>query len=267
MDYHLHTYLCRHAGGTLPEYVEYARKRGLREIGFADHFPLSVMDFVPQIQVTMEPDELDTYLEMVSEVASSAEGMTVKTGIELDYIPAKMQKASSILAQYPFDYVIGSVHFMDDWDLTHPYHIQGFEERCLEDVYERYFTMVQEACQSGCIDIIGHVDAVKKFNYCLSPELLMTYYEEVAKVLSDTGVCLEVNTAGFDAPVKEMYPHQLLLEECVRRGVNIVMGSDAHAPEEVGRYFPYATGVLREAGVTQLTHFERRKPYQVSLEG
>ena len=266
IDYHLHTYLCRHAQGTLEDYVAYARQRGLKEIGFADHFPLYMMDFVPQTQVTMESHELETYLQMVEEVAAPAHDIKVKTGIEIDYIPEKTEKVSSILEKKSFDYIIGSVHFMGDWDFTHPYHAHGFEECNLEEVYGEYFDLVTQACKSGLIDIIGHVDGVKKFGYRLSENKLMPYYREVAEILKDNSICLEVNTAGIDAPVKEMYPDYLLLKECVKKGVSIVLGSDAHSPEQVGRHFPRAMSLLSEAGVKEIITWEKRKPFAVSLE-
>ncbi len=266
IDYHTHTYLCRHAQGTLEEYVEIAREKGLQEIGFADHFPLDLMGHKPKDQVTMNGDELELYLEMVEKASRAADEIQVKTGIEIDYIPGKIEKVTSILDEYPFDYIIGSIHFMGDWDFTHPYYADEFNRCSLDEVYEKYFSLVGEACKSGLIDIIGHVDVVKKFDYRLGESALMPFYDELAKVLRDTGVCLEVNTGGLDAPVKEIYPSKELLQQCVRMEVDVVLGSDAHAPKQVGRYFPEAIEFMREAGVKKITRFSKRKRSSLPLE-
>ncbi len=267
IDYHLHTYLCCHARGTLEEYVQCARQNGLREVGFADHFPLGLMDFTPKTQVTMEASELDGYMQMVRQTAQAAEGIAVKTGVEVDYIPGKTDLAKSQLELYPFDYVMGSIHFMDDWDFTHPYYSGEFEDCSLEEVYARYFSLVRDACYSGLFDIIGHIDVVKKFGYRLEKKLVMPFYEEIAGLLHKKDICLEVNTAGLDAPVNELYPSQEMLNICARHGVRMVLGSDAHSPEQVGRHFSRAMDALREAGVKEITCFEGRKGYSVPLEG
>ena len=257
IDYHIHTYLCRHAEGTPEDYADIAIEKGLREIGFADHFPLSMMEVEPKTQVSMNGDEIESYFQMVNRV-SRTKNISVKTGIELDYVPGKTVKLAKELHDYPFDYIIGSIHFMDDWDFTHPYYVGEFEQCSLADVYERYYSLVCEGCKSGLFDIIGHVDVIKKFDYRPEKRILMPYYTEVANVLSDTGVCLEINTSGLDAPVNEIYPARELLKLCISKGVKIVLGSDAHAAHQVGRYFPQAIELLKDLGVKETVVFEGR---------
>lgn len=266
IDYHIHTHLCRHAEGTPEEYVKAARKRGLREIGFADHFPLSAIGVTPRTQVTMDEDELELYFKMVRQV-SDTDGIIVKTGIELDYVPGKTIKQANELKEYPFDYIIGSIHFMDDWDFTHPCYSGEFEERSINDVYERYFSLVCEACSSGLFDIIGHVDVVKKFDYRPEKSFLNPFYGEVARVLRNMGICLEVNTSGLDELVSEIYPGRELIEICVQKGVKLVLGSDAHSPEQVGRHFPQALEILQDLGIKETVVFEGRKGSLRPLEG
>ncbi len=264
VDYHTHTYLCCHAEGTVTQYVDVAVAKGLKEIGFADHFPLSFMDVEPKAPVTMKAGEIELYLKMVAE-AAARDDITVKTGIELDYIPGKTAELSPILQKLPFDYIIGSIHFMDDWDFSHPYFAHEYEERPLSEVFSRYFSLVIEACRTGLFDIVGHVDVIKKFGYRPDKELLLKYYREVASVLAETGVCLEVNTSGLDAPVKEIYPARELIEYCLAEKVNITLGSDAHAPDQVGRYFPETVEMLKNLGVREIMTFSARKPCLVKL--
>jgi len=133
-------------------------------------------------------------------------------------------------------------------------------------LYRRYFQLVEQACVSGLFDIIGHVDVIKKFGF-RPLEDLEPYWVETARMLRETGTCIELNTAGRDAPVEEFYPDRRLLEICCTEGVSVTLGSDAHSPRQVGRYFAEAVAMLKEAGFRELTSFSRRNRSALKLEG
>lgn len=265
IDYHLHTPLCRHAAGSPEEYLAEARCKGLSEIGFADHFPIELLGLTPKNRSTMMPSELPGYLRQIRELAAVG-GISVKLGIEVDYLPGTAGKLAKLLDELSLDYVIGSIHFMDGWDFTHPAYIKGFESADLDEVYRRYFELVCEACQSGLFDIVGHVDVIKKFGY--RPEgRLESYWSRTARVLKESGTCLELNTAGRDAPVGEFYPARPFLEICRQEGVSVTLGSDAHSPEQVGRYFDEGLKLLQSAGYREIAVFTGRQQSACLLRG
>jgi len=264
IDYHLHTARCCHATGTLSEYLAEAQRKGLDEIGFADHFPLGLLDFKPRNQVTMEPRELKLYIAEVEALKNKSESPVIRVGIEVDYIPGTEKKLENLLKQYHFDYVIGSIHFMGRWDFTHPVYANDYREQDMGKLYRQYYALVRDACKCGLFDIIGHIDVIKKFGY--RPEEALDFMRvEVVSILKENGVCFELNTAGRDAPVGEFYPDQRFVEICRAKGVPVTMGSDAHAPDQVGRYFPEAIACLKAAGYDQLATFKRRKRYYQPL--
>ena len=263
-DYHIHTALCGHAAGEMAEYVAAAGRKGLREIGFADHFPLGLLGYSPPAKVTMEPGELEHYVEAVRRLAQSQQQVVVKLGIEADYLPGKEEQLRAILSRYPFDYVIGSIHFLDGWDFTHPAQAAEYKTRDLGALYRRYFALVADACKSGLFDIIGHIDVIKKFGY-FPEEDLEPHWQKIAALLKETGICLELNTSGKDAPVGEFYPRRRLLELCFEQGVAVTLSSDAHAPGQVGRFFPAAKALLREVGYREVALFTRRRLSTVLL--
>ncbi|HOB86745.1 MAG TPA: histidinol-phosphatase HisJ family protein [Bacillota bacterium] len=264
VDYHLHTPLCRHALGSLEEYLAAAEQKGLKEIGIADHFPLELLGFAPEAQVTMEAEELPGYVESVLRLSSRSGPTGVKLGIEADYIPGTEERLERELSRYPWDYVIGSVHFMDGWDFSHPFFVQEYEKRDLVAVYDRYFQLVREACRTGLFDTIGHPDVIKKFGY--RPEVdLEPYWVEIASVLKETGTCFELNTSGLDTPAEEFYPGRPFLEILCRAGVGVTLGSDAHEPESVGRHFDRALALLRQVGFKELAVFSRRQRLSLPL--
>ncbi len=257
IDYHLHTPRCCHAEGAPEEYLAAAELKGLSEIGFADHFPLGLLGCTPRVPVTMKPGELDDYMEQIEALKGCPGPVKIKVGIEVDYLPGTEHKLEALLKEYNFDYVIGSIHFMDDWDFTHPVYADSYRHRNIDNLYSAYFKLVRDLCRSGLFDIIGHIDVIKKFGYRPAGGA-DHYWSETARVLKETGICLELNTAGRDAPVEEFYPHRRLLEACFREGVPVTMGSDAHGPGQVGRYFTEAIELLKSAGYRELAVFEKR---------
>ncbi len=257
IDYHLHTSRCCHATGTPEEYLAEAELKNIREIGFADHFPLGLLGYSPRNQVTMNPDELEGYIRQVEKLKRSSNKVDIKLGIEIDYLPGTEEKLRKLLEQYSFDYIIGSIHFMEDWDFTHPVQADTYKERDLNRLYQTYFELVWDLCRCGLFDIIGHIDVIKKFGYRPTDDLDFLWLQ-TARILNRTDTCVELNTAGRDAPVGEFYPDRFFLEKCFAESVPVTMGSDAHGPHQVGRYFTEAVEMLKNAGYRELTVFEKR---------
>jgi len=264
IDYHLHTPRCCHAIGTPEEYLAEAEAKEITEIGFADHFPLGLLGYSPRDQVTMNPDELAGYLQQVEDLKNQSSKVTVKTGIEVDYLPGTEEKLKGLLEKYSFDYVIGSIHFLGDWDFTHPVYAEDYQNRDLNQIYHSYFELVWGLCRCGLFDIIGHIDVVKKFGYRPSEDL-EPLLVQTARILKETETCFELNTAGRDAPVGEFYPEQRFLELLFAEGVAVTLGSDAHSPGQVGRYFSEAVGLLKAVGYRELAAFEKRVKHAVPL--
>jgi len=116
-DYHMHYHICHHAEGELHEYVERAIELGLQEIGFSEHIPIPGLD---DPTGRMAPHEFEKYIRDVTDAQNNYSEIDIRFGIEADYLPPFMDVIEKFLAEYPFDYVIGSVHFVGDWDFSNP---------------------------------------------------------------------------------------------------------------------------------------------------
>ncbi len=265
LDYHIHTKRCHHAVGEMEDYVRQAFEMGLKEIGFADHFPLDLLDYIPKNQVTMAKEELDAYIEDVLALAAKHTKLNIRLGVEVDYLPGKEETIRRLLAAYPFDYVIGSVHFLEGWDFTHPAQAKRFEEISVLSAYEEYFALIKKVISSQLFDIIGHIDIVKKFGYHVAGDANTRLVAEVVRVLKEADVCVEVNTSGWRAPVGEQYPARAFLEDCFSQGIPVTLGSDAHTPHDVGGGLVRAVELLRDVGYTRIARFARRKRYFINL--
>lgn len=264
VDYHLHTSLCGHALGEMDEYLTVAVNKGLVEIGFCDHLPLY---FLPPGQsipgYAMDVEQVPHYVEAVLAVRERSP-IPVKLGIEADYAPGQNQKLASLLSGYPFDYVTGSIHFIDGWSFDHPREIGEYSRRDLKEVYERYFSLLGEASQSGLFDVMAHPDLIKKFGFV--PECdLRPLYEETARAFKRADVCAEINTAGLRYPAKEIYPARPLLEAFYAHGVPVTLGSDAHKPSQVGEAIEKALALAVEVGYKELAVFEGRARKMVKI--
>jgi histidinol-phosphatase (PHP family) len=180
-------------------------------------------------------------------------------GIEADYFsPGEEQATKELLTQYPFDYVYGSVHFIDAWAFDDPRNMHRWQEFGVDAVYERYFEQLQHASQSGLFDIIAHTDLTKKFEQRPTKDMT-TLIENTIRSYKESGVTVEINTAGLRKPVQEIYPALHIIQLLKDYDIPIVLGSDAHAPEEIGQDFALAQKVVKECGYKEVVVFEQRK--------
>jgi histidinol-phosphatase (PHP family) len=240
-------------------YVEQAIRAGLPEMGFSDHIFLY---WLPSGQrdpeLAMSEGEFGQYVEDVLQVRARYPEITIRLAVEADFIPDQESTLKGILDRYPWDYVLGSVHFIGDWGMDDSRYLSGYDAWDIDELYEHYFSLVLRAADSGHFDTMAHLDLVKKFGHRARKDTA-DLYARVARGLAAAGVAIELNTAGLRKPVGEMYPHLDLLTACRKAGVPVTLGSDAHAPEEVARDFPLALEQLRTAGYSRILAYQGRR--------
>ena len=264
VDYHMHLRNTRgeisHDSRAVEPFVETARSAGVDEIGFTEHvyyFRQTRSLWSVSYQSDRCVYDLDDYVDAI--VQARDRGLPVKLGLEVDYVEGREDETHALLAPYPWDYLLGSVHFIDGLG------VDG-EPRLLDEVgvveaWRRYFETLGSAARSGLFDSLSHPDLVKIFG--LRDEGFD--YGPVADAIAGAGVAIEVSTAGLHKPVGELYPHPALLAACRDRKVPVTLGSDAHSPDLVGRDFDRARELLCSAGYDTVTIFERRAGRQEPL--
>lgn len=240
-------------------YVEAAIAAGLKEIGFSDHIP---MYWLPAEKrdpgIAMRMEELEEYVGDVLRLRSRYPEIPIRLGVEADFIPGREDDLTRLLSPYPWDYVIGSVHFIGDWDFDNPASVNRYAEWDISELYAKFFTLECMAAESGLFDILAHIDLIKKFGHRPSHDL-GRLYTDVASTIARAGVAIELSTAGLRKPVREIYPNPSLLKECCDRGVPLIISSDAHRPEEVSWGFKEARELALAIGYTQTVRFEGRR--------
>ncbi len=261
-DYHMHTPLCRHATGEPVDYARRAVEIGLTEIGFSDHSPMSREDFD---NWRMFDRQLDEYVAKVRLAQKEFPQLTIRLALEVDYLPGHEDWIRKLAARHPWDYFIGSVHYVSEtWDVDNPAKLSEWKKRDAYEVWKIYFDRLTLAAESKLFDIIGHADLPKKFG--IRPAQDCTpFYEKFLDAAAQAGCAIELNTAGLRKPCEEIYPSRDLLQLAFEKMVPITFGSDAHAPAEVGLNFAEAVALARSVGYAETTRFEKRERESVWL--
>lgn len=260
-DYHTHTPLCGHATGMPRDYVLAAQALGLAEIGFSDHNPMPTQFD----EWRMAPTQLPDYLAMIAEARQEFPDYPIRLGLECDFIPGYESHIRHLAALADWDYLIGSVHYIaPGWDVDNPVHMGKWREHPVEEIWTLYFQAYTQMACSGLFDFLGHPDLVKKFGHRPSGDLA-PFYAATIEAIADHGVAIEVSTAGLRKEVGEIYPSRQFLEMAYRRGVPILINSDAHQPSEVGHAYAQALALVKEIGYREVTRFHQRRATRVQL--
>ena len=272
-DYHLH--LRPDEEGTTAEryftaenvdrYLDAAAAAGIDELGVSEH----VYRFRQALDVWRHPlwvenavDDLDAYCEFVR-------GTPLKLGIECDFVPGAQARTAALLEARDFDYVVGSVHFIGEgdsavdhtgWDVW-----EGSDDP--DEIWRRYFEALADCARSGLFDILAHPDLVKVWgrDRPLPGGDLRRYYEPAVEAIAESGIAVELSTAGLRKPVGELYPAAQFAALCVEAGTPFALSSDAHLPEQVGFEYDRAVEFLDGLGVGEICVFERRQRHLAPL--
>ncbi|WP_457564242.1 histidinol-phosphatase [Caminibacter sp.] len=258
IDLHNHTPLCNHAVGLPEEYIQKAIEKGIKVYGFADHAP---MEFDKKYRMNFK--DMQTYENEIKTLKEKYKNkIKILLGYEVDFTPTKYLDERVLNADV--DYLIGSVHFLDNWGFDNPEFIKEWDKRDVDDVYREYFKNIEELAKSRYFQIVGHIDLVKVFGH--KPKTPITKIAQNAiKAIKKAQMAVEVNTAGLRKPVKESYPSDELLKMIIKEGIDLTLSSDAHSPEQVGFGYEETLQKLKNLGVKELVFFEGKEKKKINL--
>ncbi len=257
-DYHVHIERGPYTLEWLERFVDQAARSGVTELGISEH----AYRFTQTRSLLSNPwvekrktEDLDAYLALLHEARKR--GVQIKIGIEMDYMPDNGERMKDFLASYPFDYSIGSVHWLGGFGFDLDEMRDQWEQNRVEDVYDTYFSILEQLIADRPVNIIGHADVIKVFGF-KAPEVAGRWYEKLTPLIARSGMAVEVSTAGWRKPVGEIYPAPEWLPRLVEARIPLVLCSDAHRPEDVGAMYPQALDLLRALGVTSFATFSQR---------
>ncbi len=252
-DYHNHTLWSPDGKGSMEEYIAKAQEMAISEIGFSDHMLVHKLKCYPR----MSPESMPEYVRSFLAVREGSK-LPVKLGIELDFIPGNAEAVREFISKYPFDYVIGSVHLIGDWEFEDQDRVQEYLKRDIMQVYEDYFSLVKQLCKTGFFNILAHPDLIKIRGFKPNRDFsaLLT---DVAETMAEADVCAEINMRGLTRPCKEIYPSEHFLRILHAHDVQITFGSDAHEPNQLGKYLSEGIRLAKKVGYTSACVFDHRR--------
>jgi histidinol-phosphatase (PHP family) len=288
LDYHLHLWPHTQSDAEatveqVAEYCEHAVAAGVTEIALTEHLFRFVQtdrllhgfwDDLPG--EALRPGmaaywdqharvDLDTYVEVVQAV--KAEGLPVVLGMEVDYYEGRMDEVATLLADYPFDVLLGSVHWLGAWRfdvLADPLVMAEWDVRDIDAVWEEYTRAMEELGASGACDVFAHPDLIKIAGH--RPAVPDEFYDRIAEAAAASGMAAELSSAGWRKPVGEEYPAPPLLRRFVERGVPLTTASDAHTLPDVAHRADDLRSLLHAAGVSELQGYRGRRPHAVAVD-
>jgi histidinol-phosphatase (PHP family) len=285
LDYHLHLWPHgeRDTAPTLDQvaaYCERAQAAGVTEIALTEHlFRFAQADRLLRGFWSDEPDtalrlsmesywsdharaDLDAYVDCV--LAAKDAGLPVVLGLEVDYYRGRMDDVATLLAGYPFDVLLGSVHWVGNWrfdDLDDQVSMDEWRARDVETAWSGYVTAIEELAASGTCDVLAHPDLIKVAGHRSgTPE---EYWDRLVEAALSSGMAAELSSAGYRKPAAEAYPAPSLLERFVHGGVPLTTASDAHRLADVADRSADLSDQLRALDVVTLRAFRARRPHDV----
>lgn len=245
VDYHVHGLAhgeFKHVLSDIEPFVRTAAERGVNELGFTEHDRfLSKIDF-----------------NLYQQLQQLYPQVTIRIGLEVDYRKGKEEEFARLISSYAYDYVIGSVHEVDDWPFDNKNYIQEYDNWEIDQLYRRYFELVQLMAETKLCQVVGHLDLIKVFGFRPKTDVL-SYLPPVLTAIKEANMAVEINTNGWHKPVQEVYPAEAILKECFKYDIPITLSSDSHSPEQVGRDLDKAVLLAKKVGYNKIATFQQKK--------
>ena len=267
-DFHVHESHSSDApGATVEGYCRIAEERGIDEIGFATH----LITAGPDIEHGISPNLIPEYFEEIEEAQAST-SVKLRVGLEVDYFPGEERGLASLLDEHPFDFILGSLHYVRGYDIgSRRGSVAFFAGRRVEEALDVYFDEWRRAVESGLFDVMAHPDYFRKYLPFTRPDppAFEEYGSAVLEAIDSLrgyGVGVEVNSSGYRHGIGDCYPALGFLRAVREAGVEVMtIGSDSHSVEGLGVRLEEAVNRLEAAGYSHLCVYEGRRNRRLSL--
>ena len=261
-DYHVHESHSRDARDSIiPLYIEVAEAKGIEEICFTTH----LITTGPDVGLSIRDHEIEGYINEIHELNETTE-VLLKPGLEIDYIPGDQSRIERVLDEYNWDFILGSVHLVGDWDVGSRRRSPGFfEGRPLVEATSEYFALYKDAIETGFFDMMSHPDYWRRYLHQMHSEAASweDYSDtclEAIDILKSYDMGVEVNSSGRRHEHGVQYPIREFMLAVHDAGIGKVnIGSDSHLPEHLGFWLPEAVEMLKTIGFKHITSFSGRK--------
>ena len=261
LDYHVHTRFSYDSSAIPEELCRRAIQIGLSELGFSEHW-----DVGPYEEVTRYFQPAAWWDELTRLRTHFAGHLTLRAGLEVAEPHLYPAETAAILAALPFDYVLGSVHFVGP---NMMFDEKYFAQCTADEAYLSYFAELEKMVKQADVDIVAHFDipartAIPILGY--EPARYEKPIRDILAIVIERGLALDVNVAGLRKPANNLMPDPLILKWYHEMGgQRLTLGSDAHTVDQLCLHLDQALQILRETGFSLLTQYQHRQPHQIPL--
>jgi histidinol-phosphatase (PHP family) len=282
MDYHTHNRRCGHAIGEIEDYVKAAIEMNFSEIGISDHFPIGAVVNDPQREdaikkASMAVEEFPNYIEEMKFLKKKYENkIKVRLSTEITfYTPGALTMQKKILEPFmdDFDYLYGAIHDIK-WHESPVIIIEPREGSEALKKYEKekltleYIEKLIKLVNTDFFDVIAHLDNHRIFFRPEQPQYSKNSWEKLLDLLDmvkNKGMAIEINTSGVLKELGSQYPSDEIIKEIMQRDIPLVLGSDAHSPENVGFMFEEFLEKAKNWGLSHICSYKNRECYLVKI--
>lgn len=265
-DLHTHHERCGHADASIRDYIESAIQQGFTAIGISDHSPyFGHVEDQPFPGIAMARTEFANYVAEVLELKKQyKDRIEVLLGVESDFFPEHAAKYQAVYENYPFDYVIGSVHQVRDVSIFNKKRFKGLSASEIRSHKDDYYDLIAQSAKSGMFQVLGHIDAMKAYFPRFS-NIQTESIDKTLKIIGECGIAIEINTSGKTKECGGWYPADDILKRALYYGVDVTFGSDAHKPSRVGDEWEQVAERLHTIGFRHWVFYRQKQKQIVTL--
>ena len=269
IDSHCHSFYSKHAVGTIDELVCASIAAGVTVLTITDHAPFPV-----DAQNRLLESELERYFADIDKAQQTYKGeIILLRGLELDYMPGTERYNRQLIARYPMDFVIGSIHYVTVADEP-MVKVWELPRLAADSFLDKYFAQLEVLLESRLFDVVGHVDTLLR---AIPEDVFLRRFEPLIAPLVRSGIAYELNasglrkssldpTTGKEIAGRWSYPSRALLEKLLRNNVPLTIGSDAHDPRDAGTGIAELMEALRPLGLQSISYYQQRQRIDVLLD-
>ena len=282
-DYHTHSRRCGHGLGEIEDYVKSAIVKNLKEIGISDHFPIGAVNKDPKLIETlkiasMEVEEFPRYIKEIKGLKEKYKNkIDISTSTEIAfYTPGRALSLQKEVLE-PFmddiDYILGGIHDVK-WHespeiLLDPSLASEIFGKYGEDkIILEYLNKLIKLVDTTFFDVIAHFDYYRMMYRPNNPIYSQNIWQKLLDLLDkikNKGMAIEINTSATRKSLSNQFPDDEIIKEIIQRKIPLLLGSDAHKPEDVGYMFEETLEKAKKWGLTHLCIYEKREQKLVKI--
>jgi histidinol-phosphatase (PHP family) len=258
VDLHNHTILCKHATGSMEEYIKKAISLGINDYGFSCHAP---MEFDKKYRMSIS--EMDLYESKILELKQKYKNkINILLAYEVDYMSEV--KINKKVLNSKCDYLIGSVHFLDKWGFDNPEYLGEYKKRDINEIIIKYYEKIEQMANTKLFNIVGHIDLIKLFGFKPTNNMkIKDLTINALQAIKNANMSIEINTAGLKKQCKEIYPSKEILNLAYNIGIDITFSSDAHKIDDIGFGYDKAISLAKSVGYDSFATYRQKEKIMV----